>query len=450
MIYLTAFQFKANSLGVHKNHGIKNQKIGKNKKVVYLATFFDNFLARLNNIEILSLAPLKIKKKALLLVPFVAIFGLVISYAMEGPRAYEEIVSKREFNFNDVSIYLSEDGSHIDYISNGPSVKVPSDQVRGIYVTMWTASRKEKMDELIKLIDETDINSVVIDVKGSQGELIHNIWPGIKDLIKELHQKNIYTIARIVVFQDSGYATEHPEFALKKQDGNLWRDRRGFAWLDPASKGSWGHIVDVAKKAIDLGFDEIQYDYIRFPTDGNLSAIIYPAWDGQKPRHEALKEFFAYSKEELKKYYSKINLSMDIFGYTFIQSDDLGIGQILSEAINYFDYISPMVYPSHYGAGNFGFDNPADYPYEVVFGTLKKGFDALGASQNEALKHKIRPWLQVFDMGARYDSTKIKAQIKAVHDNGSQGWLMWDPNNRYGDVMEALKDDGKIGEGSTN
>lgn len=434
---------------MHKDSGDK-EKLKSDKKVVYISTFFESFWLKPSNIKFLFWGSFSLKKRALLFVPLIAVFGFVASYAMEGPRAYEELISKREFNFNDNSIYLSEDGSRIEHISNGPSITVKPDEVKGIYLTMWTASRRTRMEELMKLIDETDINSVVIDVKGSRGELIYDIWPGIKDLIKELHQKNIYTIARIVVFQDSGYAAQHPEFALKRQDGSLWRDRRGFSWLDPASKGTWDHIVDVGKKAIDLGFDEIQYDYIRFPTDGNLAAIVYPAWDGQKPRHEVLKEFFAYSRSELKKYYDKINLSMDIFGYTFIRSDDLGIGQILSEAIDYFDYLSPMVYPSHYSAGNFGFDNPADHPYEVVSETIKKGLAAMNALQDEALKHKIRPWLQVFDMGARYDSAKIKAQIKAVYDNGSQGWLMWDPNNRYGDVLGALKGEGRIDESSAN
>lgn len=418
-----------------------------------MATFFDDFRKGLDKTNISFLKHLKLKKRALFFIPVVVMFGMVANYVMEGTLSHTEL-SGGILNFNDRTIYLSEDSGRIDYVVSGnddePSVAVPSDEVRGIYLTMWTASRRAKMDELIKLIDETDINSVVIDVKGSQGELIYDIWPDIKDLIKELHQKNIYTIARVVVFQDSGYAAAHPEVALKRQDGSLWRDRRGFAWLDPASKGSWDHIVDVAKKSIDLGFDEIQYDYIRFPTDGNLSAIVYPAWDGQKPRHEALREFFAYSRDELKKYHSRVNLSIDIFGYTFIRSDDLGIGQILSDAINYFDYLSPMVYPSHYSAGNFGFDNPADHPYEVVSETIKKGLEALNASQDEVLKRKIRPWLQVFDMGARYDSAKIRAQVRAVYDNGSHGWLLWDPNNRYRDVMEALKGEGKIGEGSAN
>lgn len=360
--------------------------------------------------------------------------------------------------------FLFEDGiKHInwqDWQEPGPTTVNP-DEVKGIYLTMWSASMKSRMGELLKLIDDTEINSVVIDVKGSQGELIYEEWSGIGDLIKQLHKKNIFVIARVVAFQDSGYAKEHPEFALKTAGGALWRDRRGFAWLDPASQGSWDHLVDVSRKAIDLGFDEIQFDYIRFPTDGNLSAIVYPAWDGQRPRSEALKEFFAYSTKKIKEYNPLIKTSIDIFGYTFLRSDDLGIGQLLPDAVEHFDYISPMVYPSHYSNGNFGFDNPADYPYEVIYKTIIEGLDSLakqklglpaealveeGESASEdaikeylaSVKPKIRPWIQVFDMGARYDGTKIKAQIKAVYDSGLTGWLMWDPNNRYTDVKAAI------------
>lgn len=370
---------------------------------------------------------LKIEKRIFVFIPPAMMFIFIFNYASEGPLYIQEIENIPEM----VKMTMKEE----KHFSIRPSfVSFDAGQAKGIYLTMWTATQKEKMEELLKLIDETDINSVVIDVKGSRGELIYDMWSETDDLLKELHDKNIYVIARVVVFQDSGYAKAHPEFALKYQSGAMWRDRRGFAWIDPASKEGWDHIVDVAKKAIDLGFDEIQYDYIRFPTDGNLSAIVYPIWDGEKPRNEVLKEFFAYSREKIKDYDSHINLSIDIFGYTFLRSDDLGIGQILADTLDYFDYISPMVYPSHYSAGNFGFNNPADHPYEAVKNTLDNGLMALGADKASIARPKIRPWLQVFDMGARYDSDKIKAQIQAVYDAGGTGWLLWDPNNRYNDV----------------
>lgn len=320
-----------------------------------------------------------------------------------------------------------------------PKLTVKPQEAKGIYLTMWTASSPRRMAELLQLIDETEINSVVIDVKGSEGELIYEMSSKIEGLLLSLREKNIYTIARIVVFQDSGYAESYPEIALKTASGKLWRDRRGFAWLDPATKKSWEHIVDVAKKTIDLGFDEIQYDYIRFPTDGNLSAIVYPVWDGVTPRNEILRSFFEYSQKAIKEYNPETQTSIDIFGYTFLRNDDLGIGQTLVDVIDNFDFISPMVYPSHYSNGNFGFENPAEHPYEVVKNTLEQGFVALGEERAALAKPKIRPWLQVFDIGARYDSEKIKAQIQAVYDAGGTSWMLWDPNNRYEEVKKALE-----------
>lgn len=419
----------------------------KNKQIVYLAEKAGSFLKFSEY--------LKPKKHYLFFSPLFIVLIFAISYAAEAPSFAHNSKNK---------LAVGKDTARESVLEKTLFVDVDPAKSKGIYLTMWTASRESRMEELTKLIDETDINSVVIDVKGSQGELIYEIYPKIGALIKELHKKNIYTIARVVIFQDSGYAALHPEFVLKTAKGNLWRDRRGFAWLDPASQGSWDHIVDVSEKAIDLGFDEIQFDYVRFPTDGNLDAIVYPAWDGQKTRDEVLNEFFAYSIKKIKEYDSRINVSIDIFGYTFLRGDGLGIGQVLSDAVDYFDYISPMVYPSHYGEGNFGFQNPAEHPYEVIFKTMEQGLNSLreetyqkylaeNLSIEESgkladdyvikVKTKIRPWIQVFDMGARYDSVKIKAQIQAIYDSGLTGWLMWDPNNRYNDVKDAISSESK-------
>ncbi|MBI3671750.1 hypothetical protein HY249_03075 [Candidatus Azambacteria bacterium] len=315
-------------------------------------------------------------------------------------------------------------------------VKTP-DIMRAVYSTMWSASSKQKRAYLEDLLDKTDLNSIVIDVKGSGGEMIFDNFSDISSFINELHQKGVYVIARIVVFQDSGLAKTNPEFSLKKQDGSVWRDRKGFAWSDPASLGAWDHVVGVAKKSIDAGFDEINYDYIRFPTDGNLQSIVYPAWDGVEDKSDVIKRFVAYSKEKLKAYSLETKLSLDIFGYTFLNVSGLGIGQKLTDVLDNFDYIYPMVYPSHYSAGNFGFTNPADHPYEVVSQTLQKGLDSLGERKEEA-KGKIRPWIQVFDLGAKYTPAMIEAQIKATYDvlgETNTGWLMWSPSNNYDEAF---------------
>ena len=319
------------------------------------------------------------------------------------------------------------------------SSRLKPDAVKAIYVTMHTAGRKEAFSKLIDLADATEINAMVIDVKGSQGELLFD-YLDAPVLVKTLRERNIYTIARVVVFQDSGLAKTNPDAVVKNKNGGIWRDRRGFAWADPASREAWDNVVNISKRALDAGFDEINYDYIRFPTDGNLENIIYPVWDGQKPRGEVIKDFSAYARDELKKHAPDMSLSIDIFGYTFLRSDGLGIGQQLADLLAEFDYVYPMVYPSHYSAGNFGFQNPAEHPYEVIKGTIEKGLEQLG-DKAELAKPKIRPWLQVFDLGAEYTPEMIKKEISATYDSlgeKSTGWLLWDPSNRYDSASEYL------------
>lgn len=312
--------------------------------------------------------------------------------------------------------------------------------VKAVYATMHTAGRKERMASLIDLTDKTELNAMVIDAKGSEGELIFD-YLDASALIQKLHSKNIYTIARIVVFQDSGMAKTNPSAVIKNKNGQIWRDRRGFAWVDPASQEGRNHIIAVSKKAIDAGFDEINYDYIRFPTDGQLDAMVYPAWDGQMSRSDVIKGFAAQARKELKEYAPDISLSMDIFGYAFLSNDGLGIGQRLEDLLSEFDFVYPMVYPSHYSTGNFGFQNPAEHPYEVIKGTIERGLSQLG-DKSELAKPKIRPWLQVFDMGAEYTPELIKKEIKATYDSlddKSTGWLLWDPSNRYERAEEYLE-----------
>lgn len=313
------------------------------------------------------------------------------------------------------------------------------DVMRAVYLTMWSAGSQKKMDYISGLLDKTELNSVVIDVKGSGGEMVFDYIPNLREKIDEFHKKGVYTIARIVVFQDSGFAKIHPEFSVHNANGGVWRDNKGFAWTDPASLEGWEYNISIAKKAIDAGFNEINYDYIRFPTDGKLKNIVYPVWDEKKEaKHEAIKRFSAYSKEELKKYNSNVKLSLDIFGYTFLAGDDLGIGQRLEDVVDNFDYIYPMTYPSHYSAGNFGYANPADYPYEVVSQTLTKGLGRLGDKKEIATK-QVRPWIQVFDLGAEYTPNMIRAQIRAAYDvlgKENTGWLMWSPSNNYDEVLQ--------------
>jgi len=252
----------------------------------------------------------------------------------------------------------------------------------------------------------------------------------IKDLpalLKKFHEQNIYTIARVAVFQDPALSLRKPEWAvLNKNTGGVWRDRKGLSWLDPANKEVWDYHIDISKEAVKLGFDEINLDYIRFPSDGQISAMKFPKWkEGTKA--EVMKNFFAYYYDKMKG--EPAYISADIFGMVTTVKGDLNIGQVLENTFPYFHYVCPMVYPSHYPANYLKFKNPADHPYEVINYDLKIANKRL-ASTTDAIA-EIRPWIQDFNMGAVYSAAMIKKEIKASEDAGAAGWTAWDPKNIY-------------------
>jgi len=367
---------------------------------------------------------------------FVGVFIYYNSAINTHKFEYKEVEDASVIAVPEVDVDFSEELAVEDIVAV-QNVETP-DVMRAIYATMWSISSDSRRKYLIDLIDRTDLNSIIIDVKGSGGELVFESVPHIKEIVDELHRKNIYVIARVVVFQDNGLAKISPEFSLKDKNGDIWRDRKGYAYSDPSAKGVWDYNVGIAKQAIDIGFDEINYDYIRFATDGKLDDIVYPFWDGTGEKSDVIKNFGAYSKKELKTYKPEVKLSLDIFGYTFLRGDGLGIGQKLEDMLDNFDYVYPMVYPSHFGPGNFGFANPAEFPYEVVKRTLDQGLDSLG-EKKDVVKSQIRPWIQVFDLGAKYTPEMVEAQIKATYDalgTENTGWLMWSPSNNYDEVLE--------------
>ncbi len=318
---------------------------------------------------------------------------------------------------------------------------------KGIYVTSWIAGT-QRAEELIRMVGRTELNSMVIDIKDATGRIgyesqvplareIGASQSRIRDidtLLTRCHRAGIYTIARIVVFQDPHLGKSCPEWALKDQTGELWRDHKGLIWMDPACKEVWQYNLDLAKEATRKGFDEVQFDYIRFPSDGRISTLTYPIWDRRVPKHEIIRQFFAFASSELAPY--KIPISVDLFGLTLWHDDDLNIGQRIVDAMYYVDYICPMVYPSHYPRQFMGFENPADHPYEIIYQSLIRGQSKLSQARARA---RLRPWLQDFNLGARYDEEKILLQKRAVYDAQCFGWTFWNPQNRYSEM--ALEPD---------
>ncbi len=368
--------------------------------------------------------------------------------------------------------------------------KEKSAQVKGVYMTSIVANGSGRAAEKLRkdiedLLDTTELNGVVIDVKETEGGAV--ITDQLKEFIGELHQKKFWVIARQVAFKDSSQEKERPEWYLQTKSGAIWRDNRRGSWLDPASLEVWAYQAEVAKKALDAGFDEVQFDYIRFPSDGNISNIVYPVYDAKKPKYEVLAEFFKYLNREIKTHKPEAIISADLFGYVALQKSDLGIGQRLVDIGQNFDYISLMVYPSHYYSGFQVGPDPArdlgplfypyqskditnvvsNKPYDVVYRSILIARDTLdgkiatttlgsmvgngtsmpGAGYSDATTAsstaKLRPWLQDFDLavdsnrGIVYDASKVRAEIDAAEDAGSSGWLLWSANNVY--TREALK-----------
>jgi hypothetical protein len=320
-------------------------------------------------------------------------------------------------------------------------IKTP-DPVKALYMTSWVAGRKDLRENLIKLIDETELNAIVIDIKDYTGMISFDVEDeklaefgsverrvaDMKEFIGTLHEKGIYVIGRISCFQDSFLVKTHPEWAVKTGDGSaVWKDYKGVSWVDAGAKPVWDYLVAIGNESYAIGFDELNFDYIRFPSDGNMKDISYTYSQG-KVKSEVLKEFFAYLEQAFRP--KGITISADLFGMTTTNSDDLGIGQILEYALAHFDYVAPMVYPSHYPTNFMGFKTPAEHPYEVIEYTMKKGMDkAIAASTTP---HKLRPWLQDFSIGRTdYTSEMVRDQIEATYSVGLTSWMMWNASNRY-------------------
>lgn len=311
--------------------------------------------------------------------------------------------------------------------------------VKAVYATADVAGGA-RMEELLKLVDRTELNAIVIDIKTYRGTIAFAprdpaltpfapAKPLIKDLealLARVHERGIYAIARFPVFEDTMLAERRPKIAVQRSGGGIWRDRKGLAWLDPASFDVWKYNAALAQEAAARGFDEINLDYIRFPSDGVLSTIHYPVWTRKLTKQEVLREFFDYMTHVL--HARGIRVSADLFGISFFRLEPT-IGQFLPDAAEFVDFVSPMSYPSHYPPGFEGYANPALHPYEIVKKTLDSGKELLAG--REKVRAKVRPWIQDFDLGAKYDASRVRAQIRAAEESGAEGWMLWNARNVY-------------------
>ena len=364
----------------------------------------------------------------------------------QAPRIYSNI---EYINSDEIPLETTQSASSATPLVEEEHPPVPvvkhiptPEKVKAVYLSSWVAGSAKYREPIIDMIDKTEINAIVIDVKDSTGRIsfpvsdpnlasfgsVERRIGDIDGLVARLHEKDIYLIARVAVFQDPFLTHKKPEWSVrKKSDGGVWKDRKGLSFLDPTQKEVWDYAVAIGHEAYNRGFDEINFDYIRYPSDGNMNDINYNLAPG-KTRADNIEAFFIYLAQEMKKN-EPIPISADLFGLTTEISDDMGIGQVWEKAIVHFDFVSPMVYPSHYPAGYAGLKNPAAHPYEVITRSLKSAIEKTKVVGEDT--DKIRPWLQDFDMGAIYTKDLVRAQIKATHDLGLDSWMLWDPANKY-------------------
>lgn len=333
------------------------------------------------------------------------------------------------------------------------------DAVRGIYVTGNSAGGS-KFDDLLDLVDNTDLNAMVIDIKEDHGNLTFqpdedspfadiamNYISDPEAMMKTLEEKEIYPIARIVVFKDSVLAQERPELSFT-ENGNVWVNNKEEAFVNPFEKEVWEYNVDIAKLAVEMGFQEIQFDYVRFPEgfENKDEQLNYSMGDYQdldmnniKKRVEAVTDFVAYAREELSQY--DVDVSVDIFGYAATIEETPGIGQNFSKISENVDVISSMIYPSHW-TSYFGIEKPDTEPYRLVDEYAKVENEILGALEDQPVS---RPWLQDFEAPwlysgptKQYGKAEVEAQIKGLYENGIDEFLLWNAGNVYTENVDYL------------
>lgn len=383
------------------------------------------------------------EKKYLLLIPLILITALipVLSQVSANSKSEQLQVFHRDLELN-ISVKL-DDSQFTSFLNSQSDEKKPVEKnlddafkVKGIFVTGWMAGIEKKIDDFIELTKQTDINAFVIDVKDDTGTVsyldstvplakeIKATRRKIKDiraLIKKLKAENIYLIARVVVFKDPLLAKTKKERALPlKDETTTWIDDE---WVNPYLLENWDYVIALAKEALDLGFDEIQFDYIRFPALGYGATQV--AHESELSKEAIINTFLSYAKEELSVYNAPI--SADIFGAVTSIKDDLGIGQKLESICSVVDIVSPMVYPSHYAHGVFDLEVPETAPYETIYYSMDDAIKRLTPDHPV----RLRPWLQDFSLKHAYGVEEVKEQITALNDLGIEEWLLWNPRSRY-------------------
>ena len=385
--------------------------------------------------------------KRLISAGIIALFLILcFTYSIKCPKVVGDPKVTELADISDES--SSNDFSLAKYKENHP-------KVRGIYVTGPTAGT-ERMDDIIKLINDTELNAIVLDVKDDNGNISFNmdnpdvIETGacipyihdIKALMKKLKDNNIYVIGRIPCFKDPILASAKPELGLRTLEGDAVTDAGGNAWVNPCKQEVWDYIISIAQTCGELGFDEIQLDYVRFPVGVNADKAYYGSPSDDESRQKYINDFVIKISDTLHK--DGVPVTADVFG-TIIKSslDSRHIGQDYKQLASSLDCICPMVYPSHYASGEFGLETPDANPHDTIFYALD-GSKKVLADVPESECAVIRPWLQAFTATwvegyLEYDGDAIRKQIDAVYESGYDEWILWNSKSNYSSDGLAIK-----------
>jgi len=336
--------------------------------------------------------------------------------------------------------YRREDVAASQLTGSATQIALTRFQPKALYLSFYGIGDKHLRQNALNLLEATELNALVIDVKSDNGKVPYassvplateigaqqpRTVRDIHALMTMLREKRIYTIARIVVFKDVLLGAARPDLAVKTRQGHLWRDRENLIWTDAFRKEVWDYNIDLAVEAAALGFDEIQFDYVRFP---DAVGLAYAQPSTQSSRIAAISGFLMEARRRLTPY--NVFLSADIFGYVCWNLNDTMIGQLLENLAPLLDFISPMLYPSSFQFGIPGYRYPVAHPYEIVYLSLERARQRTGLPPG-----RFRPWLQAFKDygfdGRPFTGNEIRAQIRAAKDFGSNGWMLWNPHNRY-------------------
>ncbi|MFZ5353799.1 MAG: putative glycoside hydrolase [Bacillota bacterium] len=362
-----------------------------------------------------------------------------------------------EFTVKDRTELLSEELKKLDYSPQNKTYEYPNNprvEAKGIYMTIYSASNS-RLDELIEMTKRTSINAFVIDVKDDNGHMLFeteaaakyspdaNKKATIKDIkafMQKLKDNNIYAIARIVSFKDPTYTKHHPDRAIIYRDsGKVFTNSDKLAWASAHDRELWDYNIAVAKEAAAAGFNEIQFDYVRFPASngGKLDKQLdYRNAKGES-KPETIQNYLKYAREQLSP--MQVYISADIYGLVGSVADDMALGQYWEAVSNIVDYVCPMMYPSHYANGTYGLSVPDAYPYETIYNSIK---DSVARNKNIETPGTIRPWIQDFTAPwvkgyIKYGDKQVEDQIRALEENGVKEFLLWNAGNKYSEGAVA-------------